>query len=175
MHILYIYFQLCYQETLTELLDHLKRVQMKSDVNKMTTQNLAVCFGPVLLCPSTQNLSPQETEQALDFNKHIEVLRYLLDIWPEDKGKNRRDHGQLEDKMSSGNLLRRWRWLNVAATSCAQWDVCGILIFHPLTRSLTQPTNSIWSMQWYIQKSGWWYANIRHVGVVLFKYWNHDQ
>lgn len=68
------------------LLDHLKRVASKADVNKMTSQNLAVCFGPVVLCPSPHLATDMET--ALDFKKHIEVLHYLLDIWPENRGKS---------------------------------------------------------------------------------------
>ena len=66
------------------LLDHLKRVAVKANTNKMTTQNLAVCFGPVLLCPSLKSTTGQD---ALDFRKHIEVLQYLLDIWPERTGR----------------------------------------------------------------------------------------
>ncbi|XP_050399986.2 uncharacterized protein LOC126817219 [Patella vulgata] len=67
------------QETMTKVLNHLKRVAAHSDKNKMTLDNLAICFGPVLLCPSpiTSN------EAALDFKKHIEVLKYLLEIWDE--------------------------------------------------------------------------------------------
>ena len=65
------------------LLDHLKRVAVKANTNKMTTQNVAVCFGPVLLCPSLKSTTGQD---ALDFRKHIEVLQYLLDIWPERTG-----------------------------------------------------------------------------------------
>ena len=67
------------------LLDHLKRVSAKADLNKMTSQNLAVCFGPVVLCPSPQLATDMET--ALDFKRHIEVLHYLLDIWPDNRGK----------------------------------------------------------------------------------------
>ena len=83
----YLIFNLLYvfQETLAYLLDHLKRVAVKSEVNKMTTQNLAVCFGPVLLCPAPTG---NDMDIALDFKKHIEVLRYLLDIWPENRGEN---------------------------------------------------------------------------------------
>ena len=65
------------------LLDHLKRVAGKAHVNKMTTQNIAICFGPVLLCQSLKSTTGQD---ALDFRKHIEVLQYLLDIWPEQAG-----------------------------------------------------------------------------------------
>lgn len=66
------------QDTMTLVLNHLKRVASKSDLNKMTVDNLAVCFGPVLLCPSPS------TSADLDFKKHIEVLKYLLEIWPDD-------------------------------------------------------------------------------------------
>lgn len=37
--------------TLFALMNHLKRVAMHHHQNKMTCQNLAVCFGPVLLGP----------------------------------------------------------------------------------------------------------------------------
>ena len=37
--------------TLYTLMNHLKKVAIHSDQNKMTCQNLAVCFGPVLLGP----------------------------------------------------------------------------------------------------------------------------
>ena len=37
--------------TLYMLMNHLKKVSMFSDKNKMICQNLAVCFGPVLLGP----------------------------------------------------------------------------------------------------------------------------
>lgn len=79
-----IFSNLCMlQETMALVLNHLKKISFHSDKNKMTTENLAVCFGPVLLCPS-----PKSTEDhALNFKKHIEVLRYLLQIWPENYGE----------------------------------------------------------------------------------------
>ncbi|XP_072505015.1 rho GTPase-activating protein SYDE2 isoform X2 [Notamacropus eugenii] len=76
--------------TLKMLLDHLKLVASFHEVNKMTCQNLAVCFGPVLLS-QRQETSPhnhrvftdsKELASALDFKKHIEVLHYLLQLWP---------------------------------------------------------------------------------------------
>lgn len=70
------------------ILDHLKHVSLKADVNKMSTQNLAVCFGPVLLCPSVSP-SASDAEVANDFKRHIEVLSYLLDIWPDNRGKGK--------------------------------------------------------------------------------------
>ncbi|XP_023554821.1 rho GTPase-activating protein SYDE2 [Octodon degus] len=76
--------------TLKMLLDHLKLVASYHEVNKMTCQNLAVCFGPVLLSQrqetSTHNnrvfTDSEELASALDFKKHIEVLHYLLQLWP---------------------------------------------------------------------------------------------
>lgn len=76
--------------TLKMLLDHLKLVASFHEVNKMTCQNLAVCFGPVLLSQrqetSTHNnrvfTDSEELASALDFKKHIEVLHYLLQLWP---------------------------------------------------------------------------------------------
>ena len=66
------------------VLNHLKKISSHHDKNKMPTDNLAVCFGPVLLCPSPSS----STEDALDFKKHIEVLKYLLEIWPENYGND---------------------------------------------------------------------------------------
>lgn len=54
----------------------------------MTPQNLAVCFGPVLL-PARQaaarpriRSSGPGVSNAVDFKRHIEVLHYLLQAWP---------------------------------------------------------------------------------------------
>lgn len=76
--------------TLRKLLDHLKRVASHHDVNKMTCQNLAVCFGPVLLSQRQDAsglanrvfMDSEELASALHFKKHIEVLHYLLQLWP---------------------------------------------------------------------------------------------
>ncbi|XP_072552173.1 rho GTPase-activating protein SYDE2 [Salminus brasiliensis] len=76
--------------TLRKLLDHLKRVASHHEVNKMTCQNLAVCFGPVLLsqrqdasCHTNRVfVDSEELASALHFKKHIEVLHYLLQLWP---------------------------------------------------------------------------------------------
>ncbi|XP_058890669.1 rho GTPase-activating protein SYDE2-like isoform X2 [Acipenser ruthenus] len=76
--------------TLRMLLDHLKRVASYHEVNKMTCQNLAVCFGPVLLSQRQETshysnrvfIDSEELASALDFKKHIEVLHYLLQLWP---------------------------------------------------------------------------------------------
>ncbi|XP_063078073.1 rho GTPase-activating protein SYDE1 isoform X2 [Engraulis encrasicolus] len=111
--------------TLTLLLDHLSLVASFSDSNRMTCQNLAVCFGPVLLTPTQESWMPavpgggpggaslmtmvppatavhpaashnasgrigggrsfahsEDIASAVDFKRHIEVLHYLLQLWP---------------------------------------------------------------------------------------------
>nr|XP_019967494.1 PREDICTED: rho GTPase-activating protein SYDE2-like [Paralichthys olivaceus] len=78
--------------TLRKLLNHLKLVASHQDVNKMTCQNLAVCFGPVLLSQRQEAschtnrvfIDSEELASALHFKKHIEVLHYLLQLWPGD-------------------------------------------------------------------------------------------
>ncbi|KAM5238204.1 rho GTPase-activating protein SYDE1 isoform 1-T1 [Ctenodactylus gundi] len=75
--------------TLTLLLDHLRLVSSFHAHNRMTPQNLAVCFGPVLLParqaptrPRVRSFGPGVTS-AVDFKRHIEVLHYLLQSWPD--------------------------------------------------------------------------------------------
>ncbi|XP_002739707.1 rho GTPase-activating protein 100F-like [Saccoglossus kowalevskii] len=70
------------QDTLEFLLDHLKLIAAHAGNNKMNTFNLAVCFGPVLMSPTPT--SERDYVAAIDFEKHIEVLQHLLDIWPEE-------------------------------------------------------------------------------------------
>ncbi|XP_067829295.1 rho GTPase-activating protein SYDE1-like [Heptranchias perlo] len=78
----------------------------------MTCQNLAVCFGPVLL-GQKQETSQQgartfshskELASALDFKRHIEVLHYLLQMWPSDRIKVKRD--AVVDQTEPANCLR---------------------------------------------------------------------
>lgn len=70
----------------------------------MTQQNLAVCFGPVLLTPTQEAWQRgmggvrggrggfkglahnQEMASAVDFKRHIEALHYLLQQWPGEAG-----------------------------------------------------------------------------------------
>ncbi|XP_061611646.1 rho GTPase-activating protein SYDE1 isoform X2 [Phyllopteryx taeniolatus] len=84
--------------TLTLLLDHLSLVAHFSSCNRMTHQNLAVCFGPVLLKQTQEGwrgdgakggqkggkaLSQgEDSASAVDFKRHIEALHYLLQLWP---------------------------------------------------------------------------------------------
>jgi len=73
------------QDTLTFLLDHLKRISVKSAVNQMTSSHLAVIFGPLLLCPSPH--LDQDRRLALNFDQQIQLVKYLLDIWPDNRGQ----------------------------------------------------------------------------------------
>lgn len=100
-------FALCLplQATLSLLLDHLSLVASFSSSNRMTHQNLAVCFGPVLLTPTQEAWRAggggggggggrggrgggkgfghgEEIASAVDFKRHIEALHYLLQLWP---------------------------------------------------------------------------------------------
>ena len=73
---------------MTLLLDHLRLVSSFHAHNRMTPQNLAVCFGPVLLparqAPARPRIrsSGPGLSNAVDFKRHIEVLHYLLQAWP---------------------------------------------------------------------------------------------
>ena len=84
------------QATLTRLLDHLSLVASFHDFNRMNAQNIAVCFGPVLLTQNQELRHPstgtrgyghsEDIASAVDFKRHIEVLHYLLQAWPGEQG-----------------------------------------------------------------------------------------
>lgn len=100
------YARVSFQATLIFLMDHLALVVSQSARNKMTPQNLAVCFGPILM------LHSESREKDLDFQEPINVLRYLLEIWPSKSGKVQREF-----------LARLWWTLEYRnVTSC-----CGII------------------------------------------------
>lgn len=65
--------------TIMYLLDHFVTVLMNSDANKMDSHNLAVCIGPVLLCPS---LGGSTTSTVSDTKKDISAIKLLLEVWP---------------------------------------------------------------------------------------------
>lgn len=67
----------CEQATVEYIMDHLKVVASHSDKNKMTPQALAMIFGPLFTCHS-------ESEYI---HKSVEVFKFLLEIWPNKKGK----------------------------------------------------------------------------------------
>uniref|UniRef100_A0AAV2LGY6 Neutral ceramidase n=1 Tax=Knipowitschia caucasica TaxID=637954 RepID=A0AAV2LGY6_KNICA len=72
--------------TLSFLLDHLALVCSFSSFNKMSAQNVAVCFGPVLFIQTDQwehsTTLTGQSGQGLDFKQHIEALHFLLTHWP---------------------------------------------------------------------------------------------
>ncbi|XP_009465929.1 PREDICTED: rho GTPase-activating protein SYDE1 [Nipponia nippon] len=102
--------------TLTRLLDHLSLVASFHDFNRMNSQNIAVCFGPVLL---TQNQEPrrsgtatgtgnrsyahcEDIASAVDFKRHIEVLHYLLQAWPGERAPRSAPAPQLQEGAQPG-------------------------------------------------------------------------
>ncbi|XP_055927921.1 rho GTPase-activating protein 100F-like isoform X1 [Argiope bruennichi] len=62
--------------TVLYLMDHLRSVTSHSDRNKMSSQSLAICFGPVVMC-HTETGAP-----VAELRKPIEIFKYLLEIWP---------------------------------------------------------------------------------------------
>ncbi|GAB1288222.1 Synapse defective 1, Rho GTPase, homolog 2 (C. elegans) [Apodemus speciosus] len=140
--------------TLKMLLDHLKLVASYHEVNKMTCQNLAVCFGPVLLNErqeaSTHNnrvfTDSEELASALDFKKHIEVLHYLLQLWPVQRlsVKEPRDSLCLEQS-TSPNYLRRKKErpcvLNLSGTDSSR-------VLRPRPARLDSPLSNRYAGDW---------------------------
>jgi hypothetical protein len=74
------------QDTLCFLLDHLQRICLKSNTNQMTSSSLAAIFGPILVCPSPQ--ADQDRRLALNFDHQVQLVKYLLDIWPRNRDIN---------------------------------------------------------------------------------------
>ncbi|XP_078075131.1 rho GTPase-activating protein SYDE2 [Mustelus asterias] len=134
--------------TLKMLLDHLKLVASYHEVNKMTCQNLAVCFGPVLLSQrqETSNHShrvftdSEELASALDFKKHIEVLHYLLQLWPvQNVGtKDHMESNGCSEQNKPINYVRR-RKQRPAVLNLANVDATGVL--RPRQVRLDSPSN----------------------------------
>uniref|UniRef100_A0A8D0HMY2 Synapse defective Rho GTPase homolog 2 n=1 Tax=Sphenodon punctatus TaxID=8508 RepID=A0A8D0HMY2_SPHPU len=136
--------------TLKMLLDHLKLVASYHEVNKMTCQNLAVCFGPVLLSQRQETTShnnrvftdSEELASALDFKKHIEVLHYLLQLWP---GKKTYGREYCLNPPSSLNYLRpkkqRPQMLNLSST-----EMSGLL--RPRPARLDSPSSNRYAGDW---------------------------
>ncbi|XP_007885389.2 rho GTPase-activating protein SYDE2 [Callorhinchus milii] len=131
--------------TLRMLLDHLKRVASYHEVNKMTCQNLAVCFGPVLLSQRQEASNhsnrvftdSEELASALDFKKHIEVLHYLLQLWPVQKvGTKEQISASLEHQSLNCVRRRKQRPTNLNLTNA---EVTGVL--RPRQVRLDSPSN----------------------------------
>ncbi|KAF0877583.1 SYDE2 protein, partial [Crocuta crocuta] len=140
--------------TLKMLLDHLKLVASYHEVNKMTCQNLAVCFGPVLLSQkqetSTHNnrvfTDSEELATALDFKKHIEVLHYLLQLWPVQRLTVKESTDNLfPEQKSSLSYLRRKKerpcMLNLSGTDSSR-------ILRPRQTRLDSPVSNRYAGDW---------------------------
>ncbi|KAG8555238.1 hypothetical protein GDO81_017635 [Engystomops pustulosus] len=138
--------------TLKMLLDHLKLVASYHEVNKMTCQNLAVCFGPVLLSQrqETSNhnnrvfIDSEELASALDFKKHIEVLHYLLQLWPV-KNESSKDAPSSNVQTEPQPCLRRKKprpqMLNLNGS-----EMCGVL--RPRAARLDSPSSNRYAGDW---------------------------
>ncbi|NXK86824.1 SYDE2 protein, partial [Formicarius rufipectus] len=141
--------------TLKMLLDHLKLVASYHEVNKMTCQNLAVCFGPVLLSQRQETTNhnnrvftdSEELASALDFKKHIEVLHYLLQLWPvhHSSAKEPAHPNAFPEHPSSLNYLRpkrqRPQMLNLSGT-----ELSGVL--RPRPAGLDSPSSNRYAGDW---------------------------
>ncbi|XP_061489511.1 rho GTPase-activating protein SYDE2 isoform X2 [Rhineura floridana] len=137
--------------TLKMLLDHLKLVASYHEVNRMTCQNLAVCFGPVLLSQRQETTNhnnrvftdSEELASALDFKKHIEVLHYLLQLWPVQHSAVK--ESALPEQQSSVTYLRpkkqRPQMLNLSST-----EMSGILRSRPAR--LDSPSSNRYAGDW---------------------------
>ncbi|XP_070448851.1 rho GTPase-activating protein SYDE2 isoform X3 [Equus przewalskii] len=140
--------------SLTMLLDHLKLVASYYEVNKMTCQNLAVCFGPVLLSQrqetSTHNnrvfTDSEELASALDFKKHIEVLHYLLQLWPVQRLTVKESTDNLfPEQKSSLNYMRQKKerpyLLNLSGTESSR-------VLRPRQTRLDSPLSNRYAGDW---------------------------
>ncbi|XP_026055618.1 rho GTPase-activating protein SYDE2-like [Carassius auratus] len=135
--------------TLRKLLDHLKRVASHHEVNKMTCQNLAVCFGPVLLSQRQEASShgnrvfidSEELASALHFKKHIEVLHYLLQLWPVVDAQSKSSSpapASVESRPSVTAAVRR-RKERPQVLNLTEADIAGVL--RPRAGRLDSPSN----------------------------------
>ncbi|XP_016418011.1 rho GTPase-activating protein SYDE2-like isoform X1 [Sinocyclocheilus rhinocerous] len=152
--------------TLRKLLDHLKRVASHHEVNKMTCQNLAVCFGPVLLSQRQEAschgnrvfIDSEELASALHFKKHIEVLHYLLQLWPvvDAQGKSSSPVPCPVELLPAAKAAVRRRKERPQVLNLTEADMAGVL--RPRAGRLDSPSNRYagdWSgcQETYLQPS----------------------
>uniref|UniRef100_A0A8C1NKC6 Synapse defective Rho GTPase homolog 2 n=1 Tax=Cyprinus carpio TaxID=7962 RepID=A0A8C1NKC6_CYPCA len=152
--------------TLRKLLDHLKRVASHHEVNKMTCQNLAVCFGPVLLSQRQEAschgnrvfIDSEELASALHFKKHIEVLHYLLQLWPvvDAQGKSSTSVPAPVESLPAATAAVRRRKERPQVLNLTEADMAGVL--RPRAGRLDSPSNRYagdWSgcQETYLQPS----------------------
>ncbi|XP_061539313.1 rho GTPase-activating protein SYDE2 [Phycodurus eques] len=131
--------------TLRKLLDHLKLVASHQEVNKMTCQNLAVCFGPVLLSQRQEAschanrvfIDSEELASALHFKKHIEVLHYLLQLWPVVDPHDQSSSPEASDSLKGPPLRRRKERPQVL--NLTEAEMAGVL--RPKAGRLDSPSN----------------------------------
>ena len=62
------------------IMDHLSKVTAQSSRNKMNSQNLAICFAPVLMMDFSQS-----QPAAPNISEPIQILKYLIEIWPKNQ------------------------------------------------------------------------------------------
>lgn len=74
------------QASLTFLLDHLKRVTLRSEVNRMTSADIATCLGPIIFCPAPQT-DADRSNMTSRLGTYVELLQYLIDIWTKKRGE----------------------------------------------------------------------------------------
>ncbi|XP_043086110.1 rho GTPase-activating protein SYDE2 isoform X2 [Puntigrus tetrazona] len=135
--------------TLRKLLDHLKRVASHHEANKMTCQNLAVCFGPVLLSQRQEAschgkrvfIDSEELASALHFKKHIEVLHYLLQLWPvvDAQGKSSSPVPSSVESLPAVTAAVRRRKERPQVLNLSEADMAGVL--RPRAGRLDSPSN----------------------------------
>ncbi|NXC47367.1 SYDE2 protein, partial [Penelope pileata] len=141
--------------TLKMLLDHLKLVASYHEVNKMTCQNLAVCFGPVLLSQRQETTNhnnrvftdSEELASALDFKKHIEVLHYLLQLWPAHRpAAQEPPHLNTPPQQPSSLHCLRPRRQRPQMLNLSGAEVCGVL--RPRPAGLDSPSSNRYAGDW---------------------------
>jgi len=71
--------------TLIYIMEHLQRVIELKEENKMDAKNLAVCFGPTMMCPP---INATNVTDMFDFKKQIQALEFLINIWPKKVAQN---------------------------------------------------------------------------------------
>uniref|UniRef100_A0A8C1R791 Synapse defective Rho GTPase homolog 2 n=1 Tax=Cyprinus carpio TaxID=7962 RepID=A0A8C1R791_CYPCA len=135
--------------TLRKLLDHLKRIASHHEVNKMTCQNLAVCFGPGLLSQRQEAschgnrvfIDSEELASALHFKKHIEVLHYLLQLWPvvDAQGKSSSPVPASVEMLPAVTAAVRRRKERPQVLNLTEADMAGVL--RPRAGRLDSPSN----------------------------------
>nr|XP_020647336.1 rho GTPase-activating protein SYDE1 isoform X2 [Pogona vitticeps] len=131
--------------TLTMLLDHLSLVAAFHTFNRMNAQNLAVCFGPVLLSQGSGAHSSSQQHRSMtstmDFKHHIEVLHYLLQAWPAPRRVTEEEHAPpgmqahgpcrrpLDLPLLQGAVVARSRPRGLESPPsnryAGDWSVCG--------------------------------------------------